>query len=125
MTTECLEYINDLFNKLKIPYEFMEWSTNIPETFWIGEYQEITSLNEDGMEEGTFILTGTTTKSFLELERVKEKVKNTISNCGFTDIMKSGSGISITYSNAFPIPSVEFGVHRLQITLNIKEWRVN
>ena len=60
MTVEGLNYVNNLMESLNIPYEFMEWTSDIPETYWIGEYQEIEPLNEDGMEECNFILTGNT-----------------------------------------------------------------
>ena len=51
MTVEGLNYVNNLMESLNISYEFMEWTSDIPETYWIGEYQEIEPLNEDGMEE--------------------------------------------------------------------------
>lgn len=124
MTIEGLAYINNLMNELSIPYEFMEWTSKIPETYWIGEYQELESLNEDGVEECNFILMGNTNGTFLNLENVKELLKNTLGCDGLTDIMDSGSGIAIMYGTAYPIPSVEFGVHRLEITLRIKEWKV-
>ena len=112
MTIEGLNYISNLLESLNIPYEFMEWTSDIPETYWVGEYQEIEPLNEDGMEECNFILTG------------KELLKDTLGCDGITDIMGSGSGIAIMYMTAYPVPSVEFGVHRLEITLRIKEWKV-
>lgn len=76
------------------------------------------------MEECNFILTGNTKGSFLNLETVKELLKDTLGCDGITDIMKSGSGIAIMYVTAYPVPSVEFGIHRLEITLRIKEWKV-
>lgn len=124
MTIEGLGYINNLLTELNIPYEFMEWTSDIPETFWIGEYQEIESLNEDGMEECSFILTGNTKGTFLNLEKVKEQLKDLLGCDVITDIMESGSAIAIMYDNSSTVPSVEFGVHRLQIMLRIKEWKV-
>ena len=124
MTIEGLGYINTIFDKLNIPYEFMEWTDDIPETFWIGEYQEIESVNEDGAEECNFTLTGNTKGGFYNLEKVKERLKNLLGCDGISDIMDSGSGIAISYVTAYPIPSVEFGIKRLEITLRIKVWRV-
>ena len=69
------------------------------------------------------MVTGTTNREFLELERVKEKIKNAVSNEGKTDILPSGSGIAMIYIGAQPLPSVEYGTHRIQIDLRIKEWR--
>lgn len=124
MTIEGLGYINNLLTELNIPYEFMEWTSDIPETFWIGEYQELEPMNEDGMEECSFILTGNTKGTFLNLEKVKEQLKDLLGCDGITDIMESGSAIAIMYDNSSTVPSVEFGVHRLQIMLRIKEWKV-
>ena len=124
MTIEGLGYINSILEGLEVPYEFMEWSSDVPDTYWTGEYQEIEPLNEDGLEECDFLLMGNTNKTYLELETVKEKLKNLLGCEGLTDILPSGSGIVICYSNAYPVPSVEAGIHRIQITLRIKEFRI-
>lgn len=124
LTIEGLTFINSELEKLNIPYEFGKWSTAIPDTFWIGSYTEIESLNEDGYEESTFILTGVTTKNKLSLLETKDKIKDKFNNEGLTAILESGSGIAIFYANSNPIPSIEENMERLEITLRIKEWRV-
>ena len=124
MTIEGLGYVNSFFESFGIPYEFMQWnSPNVPNTYWVGECIEVEPMNEDGMEECNFILTGTTNEKFLELEKVKHQIKQKIGNEGITAILDSGSGIAVLYSDSQPLPSVEDGVFRLQITLKIKEWR--
>lgn len=123
MTIEGLTFVNSCLVGLGIPYEFYEWTSSVPDTYFVGEYTEVPNPNEDGMEETTFIITGTTNKAFVELENVKQTIKEYFPNEGLTEILESGSGIAIMYDNAFPIPSVEKGVHRLQINLLIKEWR--
>ena len=124
MTIEALGFINSCLDELKIPYQFMEWtSTPVPETYWTGEYTETESLNEDGSEESTFILTGTTKKKYFELESVKQNLKEYFTNYGKKAILDSGSGIVVMYSDSFPVPSIQEGVHRLQVNLKIKEWR--
>lgn len=124
MTIEGLGYMNSMFESLGIPYEFNQWnSPNIPNTYWVGECVEIESLNEDGLEETNFILTGTTNQTFMVLESVKQTIKQHLGN-GLTAILDSGSGIAVLYSDAQSLPSVEDGVFRLQITMRIKEWRV-
>lgn len=126
MTPEGLAYLNSVFRELNIPYEYGEWKTPpVPDTYWTGEYIEIPSVNEDGMEESSFILTGTTKGTLLGLETVKGSIKTYLGSTGLTDILDSGSGICISYDSAQPLPAVEYGVHRLQIMLNVKEWRVN
>ncbi|MDO5361974.1 MAG: hypothetical protein Q4F03_04910 [Eubacteriales bacterium] len=124
MTTEALGYINTCLEGLNIPYEFGEWTSDVPDTFWTGDYTEIEQESEDGYEESTFILTGNTKKSKLELESVKTKLKEYFGNEGRTAILASGAGIAVFYAVSNPIPSVEESVHRLEITLRVKEWRI-
>lgn len=124
MTQEGLNFINTSLESLGIPYQFMLWKSSPASTYWTGEYNETTAINEDGMEESNFILTGVTNKSFTKLEETKEKIKNYFTYEGHTHIFESGSAIAVMYSEAYPVPSVDEGVHKIQITLNIKEWRV-
>ena len=123
MTIEGLGFITNCFAELGIPYEFMEWTQELSVPFFVGEYTEIESSNEDGLEEGTFILTGTTTNNYMELESVKEQIKNYFGYEGITVILESGSAIAVSYSTAFSIPIDENEMRRIQINLNIKEWR--
>lgn len=125
MTIEALGYMKTMFESLEIPYEFEQWnSPNVPDTYWVGEYIETEPLNEDGMEESTFILTGTTNQKIIDLEVVKHNLKNHLGHTGLTAILDSGSGIAVSYVGSQPLPSVEDGVFRLQITIKVKEWRV-
>lgn len=124
MTKEALNYISSFIRDIGMEYDFKQWNdSEVPETYWIGDYLEIDTSNEYGLEECTFMVTGTTNREFLELERVKEKIKSAVSNEGKTDILPSGSGIAMIYIGAQPLPSVEYGTHRIQIDLRIKEWR--
>lgn len=123
MTIEGLGFITKCIEEMGIPYEFMEWTQDVSFPFFVGEYSEIEPLTEDGLEEGTFILTGTTTGTYLELEAVKEIVKNYFGSDGLTAILDSGSGIAVSYGTSYPIPIDEQGVRRIQINLNVKEWR--
>ena len=123
MTIEGLGFITKCFDELEIPYEFMEWTKPVSVPFFIGEYNELESLNEDGFEEGTFILTGVTMNKYIELESVKEKIKQYFGHDGLTAILESGSAIVVTYETAFTIPTDENEMHRIQINLNVKEWR--
>lgn len=124
MTKAGLTYINQCMNVLQIPYEFMEWtSTPVPNTYWVGEYTEVPSINEDGLDETDFIITGTTNQKYIDLETVKERIKEYFPNEGRTAILANGAGIAVCYSNSFPVPSMQEGIYRLQINLNIKEWK--
>lgn len=124
MTTEALKYISDCMDELSIPYEFMDWTKELSFPFFVGEFSEIEGINEDGMHPCTFILTGTTNHSYLGLLAMKEMIENYFTDTGRTAILESGSGIAVSYSNSFPVPTGETGLKRIQINLNIKEWRI-
>lgn len=124
MTIEALKYINDCMEELSIPYEFMEWTKELSFPYFIGEYTDIEPINEDGMCSATFILTGTSEQSYLMLENIKEKLKDFFTDTGITAILDSGSGIAVSYLSSFPVPTGEQGLKRIQVNLNIKEWRI-
>lgn len=123
MTTEALAYINESLESLDIPYEFMGWTKDLLFPYFTGEYTEIESLNEDGMEQGTMLLTGTTKNGYLELEEIRNKIKDFFPKEGRTAILDSGSGIAVSYLTSLPVPSGEQGLQRIQINLSVKEWR--
>ena len=127
MTKQVLKFINDELVKLGVNYEFGEWSEeNVPTTYFIGEYQEEEPLNEDGLQDTTFILTGTTRSTLLGLEDIKEKIENNFPQIeGKTAVLENGSGIAVFYSNSFSVPTGNDELKRIQINLKIKEWKVN
>lgn len=125
MTVEALQYINDCMESLSIPYEFMQWTKDLSFPYFVGEYTEIEPLDESGKEQGTLMLTGTTNKNYLSLESIKENIKKYFPYYGKTAILDNGSGIAVSFSTAFPVPTGEQGLFRIQINLNIQEWRCN
>ena len=44
MTIEGIEFINSCLDELKIPFEFKEWTSNVPDTYWITDYLEVESM---------------------------------------------------------------------------------
>lgn len=122
MSIEALSFINNLLTENGINYEIGEWTSNaIVYPYFVGEYQEETPLNEDGLQETTFILNGFTREKWLDLEQAKatiEKIMNT------TGILSNGNGIALNYDNSLIIPTGEDELKRIQININVKEWRV-
>ena len=125
MSIEALKIISDCLESLGINYEFMEWSsTPIPETYFVGEYQETEPMNEDGMQQTTFILTGHSRNSQIALEEAKKEIEYLFPKVeGKTVITDSGSAVAIFYANSSPIPSVVGGLRKIQINLLVKEWK--
>lgn len=124
MTIAGLAFLKGELLSLGIPYEFMEWTSHpVPKTYWVGEYSEVAPVDEDGLFESTFLLTGTTKGKYLSLEIVKEQIRNHFPEYGLTEILPNGWGIAVMFETSFPVPAVEEGVHRMQITLRVKEWK--
>lgn len=124
MSLAVLKFISDTLDSLSINYQFGEWSTNpVPDPYFVGEYTESESLTreEDGLQEATFMLTGTGT-SWLTLERAKASIENNISR---TAILPNGNGIAVFYAGSLIVPTGDAELKRIQINLTIKEWSVN
>lgn len=121
---DFLIFMKEEFEKLKIPYCFREWDKDvIPATYWVGEYSEVPTLNEDGYCETQFILTGTTRGSWFELERTKELIRQHFyGGCGLRG-MTAGGVIAVYYENALPVPTGEAELKRIEIHFLIKEWK--
>lgn len=123
MIVDKLKFIKQQMNILAIPYEFMQWSSDVRYPYTVGEYTETPTMTEDGYEESTFILTVTTRNTWLELEEIKKKIKEHFpANGGLRAETDSGS-IAVFFSSSFPVPTGEAALKRIQINLDIKEWK--
>ena len=123
MSIESLKFISDKLAEAGINYEFMQWTNKVSYPYFVGEYQEAESLNEDGLQEATFILNGFSKESWLGLEQAKETIEKVFN---FTAvILPSGNGLTVFYSGSLVIPTGDAELKRIQINLAIKEWKVN
>lgn len=119
---QILEIIKNGLQTLGVNYEFMEWTSGLVYPYFVGEYEEEAGDTEDGRSEAVFMLTGTTRGSWLELETAKEAIANHFDDLRI--ITDEGNGVSIWFDRAFPVPTGEQDLKRIQINLNIKEWKV-
>lgn len=127
MTTAVMKFISEAMESEGIPYEFMEFTSPIADlqSYWVGEYSEIPPNAEDGMQETQLILTGTGRGSWLNLEKEKVKIEKIFPAIGGrTAILDNGSGVAVFYGNAFPVPTGDGFLKRLQVNLVVKEWKV-
>ena len=123
MSIEVLKFINNKLVENGINYEFMQWNKDIVYPYFVGEYQEEEPLNEDGMQETLFMLTGFSKGSYLKLEQEKEKIEKIFNSV--TVILPNGNGLAVFYSGSLVIPTGDAELKRIQINLAIKEWKVN
>lgn len=124
MTVKGLGYIADRLDSAGIPYCFEEWTKEIQYPYFVGEYTESEAESEDGENESIFILTGTSRKSWIELENAKADIRKIFPDNGVTAILEDKTGIAVFYSSAMPVPTGTEELKRIQINLKVKEWRV-
>lgn len=118
-----LNFINEQMDILKIPYEFLEWKSKIPDVYWVGEYTKTPTAAEDGSEENTFILTGTGRGTWLELIEQSEKIATHFSPAGGLRGQTDSGSIAVFFSGSFPVPTGDAELKRIQINLDIKMWK--
>lgn len=123
MIEKALGITKDELKTIDVPYEFMRWTSTVEDRYWVGEFTETPTDTEDGYEEGTLILTGTTRSSWLALMQDREKIKDHFPNIsGFRKTTDNGI-VVIFYENALPVPTGEADLKRIQINLRIKAWK--
>ena len=123
MIEAALGIINTELQNIGIPYEFMQWTSPVEDRYWVGEYAETPTDTEDGYEEATLILTGTTKGLWSVLMQDREKIEDHFpSNWGSRKSTEKGT-VVIFYDNSFPVPTGEADLKRIQINLQIKAWK--
>lgn len=120
---EKLKFINEQLTEIGIPYEFGEWTAEVQYPYFVGDLTEIESMTEDGSEQSTLILTGTHRGSYLDLETIKDKIKKHFPAVGGLRAQLDGGAIAVYYGGAFYVPTGEADLKRMQINLEITEWR--
>lgn len=127
MSIAALKIISDAMHSLGINYDFPEWDGTPVYPYFVGEYSEVASTNEDGMQETSFLLTGFARgkEAYVALEEAKEKISDYFSKVGgYTVIADNGSAVAVFYSHSLVIPSGDAELKRIEINLTIKEWSV-
>ena len=129
MTVAVLNIISNAMVSLGLNYGFGEYTVGedeeAPEVYFVGEYDEIPSTNEDGMQETTFILTGFSRGPWLALENAKEKIQEYFPQVGGKTVTaENGSAVAIFYGNSLVVPTGDAELKKMQINLDTKEWSV-
>lgn len=122
MTLEGLNFISKALKPL-INYHFLYYKTDKVEyPYWVGEYLESEYSAETNYQETTFIITGVTRGSYLELEKQKEIIKKALKDK--RAILPSGTGIAVYFDYSMPIRVDDIELQKIQINLTIQEWEV-
>lgn len=123
MTSAILKHINDILTSNGITYEFGEKKPPITYPYFVGTYTDLGASDESGLYESDLTLDGFSKTDWLTLERARETIENLFAE--YTTILGNGSGICISYSGCLIVPTGDSELKRIQITLNIKEWKVS
>ena len=91
--------------------------------YFVGEYTEIPGTNEDGAEETDFILTGFNRGKQIDLEKAKAKIKKRFPAIEGLRAKTDSGAIAVFFDGAFPVPTGEAGLKKIEIHLKIKEWK--
>lgn len=127
MSKDVLKIISDTMVFLGLEYGFAEYAADpVVYPYFVGEYTETEGFTEDGLQESSFLLTGFSRGTWLELEEARERIENYFNRVsGLTVITDSGSGVAIFYAHSLVVPTGDAELKKVQINLTIKEWKVN
>ena len=121
---EKLKFINEQLEAIGVPYEFGEWSSDVVYPYFVGEITEEPTMTEDGQESSTMLLTGFTRNGYMELETIKEKIKRHFHPIHGLRGWIGDNAVVVFYEGSFYVPTDEADLKRIQINLQIKEWKV-
>ena len=121
---EKLKFIQEQLEALKIPYDFMEWKSDIVYPYFVGELTEEPDNTEDGLEQSTLLLNGFYRgKTTLPLAEAQKKIKKHFHPIHGLRAQLDCGAIAVFYEGAFFVPTNEADLKRIQINLKIKEWK--
>lgn len=123
MIETALGIAKDKLHSIGVPYEFMRWTSSVDDRYWIGEYVETITDTEDGYEEGTLILTGTTKSSWAVLMQDRTKIKDQFPKEGGLRTSTDNGVVVFFYDNSTPVETGEADLKRIQINIHIKMWK--
>ena len=117
---EVLKALKNEFKRLNIPYSYDEWGKDVELPYFIGELSEITTNDEDGKREFSFILTGedvdTYTNLYNKIEILKKEYKQ-------SKKIKLDTGLMVmAYNRTFNVPVDGERVKRTQTEFTIYLW---
>lgn len=118
-----LKFINEQMDILAVPYEFMEWTSEVKYPYFVGEITEEPPTTEDGAEASTLLLTGFHRGRYIDLEIIRDKIKKHFHPIYGLRTQTDSGAIAVFYEGAFSIPTGEADLKKIQINLRIQEWK--
>jgi len=122
MLKSGIKLISDSMESLHLAYNFGEFNEFPSYPYFVGEYQEFESMNEDGFLETSFMITGYSRNSWLELENAKDLIRKEFGTVEGKTVISESEVTGVYYSNAQIIPTGDAELKKIQINLDIIEW---
>lgn len=116
--------IADAMETLELNYAYLEWLADPVDLYLTGEYQEGEAVDESGQVPSSFMLTGFSRVGIEALEEAKETIKQYFDPVSGLVIADNESAVAIFYAGSFPVRTLDAELKKIQVNLNIKEWKV-
>ncbi len=121
--TDALHILDEALAELGLKYAFMRWDDEVKYPYMVGFYDEIETNSEDGQSKYEFTIEIFHRGTFLDLEKIKEKVKQYFTKDGRIWNVKNNA-VVISYERALLIEQDDPELKRMNIYLMIKKWEV-
>lgn len=117
---EILKAIKNELKTLKIPYSFDNWGKDVELPYFVGELDEIQTLDEDGKREFLFTLTGEDVDTYTKLYKYTEILRKTYKQS--KKVSLSNGAMIISYNRTINVPVDSERVKRTQTEFTIYMW---
>lgn len=117
---EILKALKNEFKRLKIPYSYDTWNKDVELPYFVGELDEIATINEDGKREFTFILTGEDMDTYSNLYKYTETLKQEYKQS--KTITLTNGVAKLMYNRTFNVPIDHERVKRTQTEFTLYVW---
>lgn len=118
--TQLLDIVNATLTANNIPYEYEYWTSKVTYPYFVGEYREDDYSFEDGKSNGVFTIRGWSRSNTLELLLYRDIIEELFRDM---QVIKDNKLCFIRYGGAFTVPTGEEGLYRLDVKLQVSEWK--
>ena len=118
---EIMGIVADAMESIGLRYDYEEWGGEVEYPYFVGHMTETEPTTEDGEQGATFLITGWSRASFLELRKAANAIRDALD--GKRGATKSGNGYAVWYAGSTDVPTDKPELKSIQINLNAKIWR--
>lgn len=123
---EIMGIIADTMESIGLRYDYEEWGGEVEYPYFVGHLTETEPTTEDGEQDATFLITGWSRTSFLELRKAANAIREAFPIIhGKRGMTEGGTGYVVWYAGSTDVPTDKPELKSIQITLNVKIWRAS